>query len=108
MPAQVHTTGFYAHPSTGAFAEKLVAKMPKRADGIPWKVAFCNSGSDANDMATMLARLHTGNFDLFTVRGASPAASGVAIGHRSLAETDRRSRALRRAHPGVSCRGTTA
>uniref|UniRef100_T1JJ22 Alanine--glyoxylate aminotransferase 2, mitochondrial n=1 Tax=Strigamia maritima TaxID=126957 RepID=T1JJ22_STRMM len=42
---------------------------------------FTNSGSEANDLAMMLARLHTGNFDLISLRnsyhGGSPYAMGL-------------------------------
>ncbi len=47
-------------------------------------VYFVNSGSEANDMAMMLARAHTGNWDLVSLRngyhGMSMATMG-ACGH---------------------------
>ncbi len=38
---------------------------------------FVNSGSEANDMAIMLARLHTGNWDMVCLRNAY---HGMSIG----------------------------
>jgi 4-aminobutyrate aminotransferase-like enzyme len=42
---------------------------------------FVNSGSEANDMAMMIARLYSGNYDLLTLRngyhGTSPSTMGL-------------------------------
>lgn len=44
-------------------------------------VYFVNSGSEANDMAMMMARLYTGSFDIVALRncyhGMSPATMGL-------------------------------
>lgn len=44
-------------------------------------VYFVNSGSEANDMAMLMARLYTGNFDIIALRnayhGMSPATMGL-------------------------------
>jgi 4-aminobutyrate aminotransferase-like enzyme len=44
-------------------------------------VYFVNSGSEANDMAMMMARLYTGSFDVIALRnayhGMSPATMGL-------------------------------
>lgn len=40
-------------------------------------VYFVNSGSEANDMAIMLARLYTGNWDMVCLRNAY---HGMSIG----------------------------
>jgi 4-aminobutyrate aminotransferase-like enzyme len=39
-----------------------------------------NSGSEANDMAIMMARLYTGNFDLITLRNAYHGLSAATMG----------------------------
>lgn len=59
-----HTTSIYMQPRIHEFAEKLVAKMP----GNLKNVYFVNSGSEANDLAIMMARLHTGAFDVISFR----------------------------------------
>lgn len=43
-------------------------------------VYFVNSGSEANDMAIMLARLHTGQYDLIGLRNAYHGLSETVMG----------------------------
>jgi alanine-glyoxylate transaminase/(R)-3-amino-2-methylpropionate-pyruvate transaminase len=72
-----HTTTIYLNPNFGAYAEKLAGKMPAGLD----VSYFVNSGSEANDLAITMARLHTGNFDVIALRnayhGVSPSAMGL-------------------------------
>jgi alanine-glyoxylate transaminase/(R)-3-amino-2-methylpropionate-pyruvate transaminase len=62
-------------------AKALAAKMPNGLD----TSYFVNSGSEANDIAIQMARLHTGNFDVIAVRnayhGGSPTAQGLTSLH---------------------------
>src|SRR3954468_1581644 len=59
-----HSTTIYLHPNIVEYAEKLVSKMPGQL-----KVCyFVNSGSEANDLALMMARAYTGNFDAIALR----------------------------------------
>ena len=54
------------HPKIHEYAEKLTATLPE-----PLKcVYFVNSGSEANDMAMMIARVYTGNFDILSFRNS--------------------------------------
>jgi alanine-glyoxylate transaminase / (R)-3-amino-2-methylpropionate-pyruvate transaminase len=63
-----HTTTIYLHPNIGRFAKKLVSTMPK---GSGLSVCyFVNSGSEANDLAIMMARLKTGAYDVIALRNA--------------------------------------
>jgi len=68
----VHTTTIYAHPNFAMMAKKLASKMPPGLD----VTYFTNSGSEANDLAILLARAYTGNNDVIAVRnsyhGGSP------------------------------------
>ncbi len=59
-----HTTTIYLNNAICEYAEKLASKMP----GNLKCVYFVNSGSEANDLAIMMARLHTGNYDLVALR----------------------------------------
>ncbi|XP_059830032.1 alanine--glyoxylate aminotransferase 2, mitochondrial isoform X2 [Hypanus sabinus] len=60
-----HTTNIYMHPGTGPYMERLCSTLPH-----PLQVVFLvNSGSEANDLAMLLARLHTGNHSFITLRG---------------------------------------
>ena len=76
-----HTTTIYLHPNFGAYAEALANKLPEGLDSS----YFVNSGSDANDLAIQMARLHTGNWDVIAVRngyhGGSPQAQGLTSLH---------------------------
>lgn len=69
-----HTTATYLHAGVHEYAQQLVARMP--ADSGLTAVLPVNSGSEANDLAMLLARLHTGNFDIVSLRngyhGMSP------------------------------------
>ena len=76
-----HTTTIYLHPNVVSFAKKLAAKMPEGLD----VTYFVNSGSDANDLAAMMARLYTGANDMIALRnsyhGGSPSAMGLTSHH---------------------------
>jgi len=72
-----HTTTIYLHPNFPMLARRLAEKMPPGLD----VTYFVNSGSEANDLAVMMARLHTGNNDIIAVRngyhGGSPTSMGL-------------------------------
>ncbi len=61
-----HTTTIYLNNVISEYAEALAAKMPGKL-----KVCyFVNSGSEANDLAMLMARLYTGNYDIIALRNA--------------------------------------
>ncbi len=76
-----HSTTIYLHPLMGEFARRLAAKMPPGLD----VTYFVNSGSEANDLAVMMARLATGRHDVIALRngyhGGSPAAMALTSHH---------------------------
>lgn len=76
-----HATTIYLHPLFGEFARQLAARMPPGLD----VTYFVNSGSEANDLAVLLARLATGHSDVIAVRnayhGGSPAAMALTSHH---------------------------
>ncbi|KAK2170495.1 hypothetical protein NP493_1149g00072 [Ridgeia piscesae] len=77
-----HTTNIYWHPKIHEYAEKLASKMP----GDLKVVYFVNSGSEANDLAMLMARMHTRRYDVISFRnayhGTSPYMMGVtALGN---------------------------
>jgi alanine-glyoxylate transaminase / (R)-3-amino-2-methylpropionate-pyruvate transaminase len=76
-----HATTIYLHPNLPRLAEKLASKMP---DGLD-VTYFVNSGSEANDLAILMARLYTGNHDVIAVRnayhGGSPGTMGLTSHH---------------------------
>lgn len=61
-----HTTTVYLHDQESLYAEELAAKLPEGIDNI----MFCSSGSEANYLAGMLARKHTGNWPILTLKNA--------------------------------------
>jgi alanine-glyoxylate transaminase/(R)-3-amino-2-methylpropionate-pyruvate transaminase len=63
----VHCTTMYYHPVPAHLAEELVSKMPGTED---WVVHFVNSGAEAVDLAILMARLYTGNFDVLALRNS--------------------------------------
>ena len=71
-----HSTTIYLTPNIGAFAEKLASKMPGEL-----KVCyFVNSGSEANDLALLMARLSTGNYDVIALRNAYHGGNAAGMG----------------------------
>jgi alanine-glyoxylate transaminase/(R)-3-amino-2-methylpropionate-pyruvate transaminase len=77
----VHTTTIYAHPNFAMLAKKLASKMPPGLD----VTYFTSSGSEANDLAILLARAYTGNNDVIAVRnsyhGGSPTTMAATSHH---------------------------
>ncbi|HEY2951370.1 MAG TPA: aminotransferase class III-fold pyridoxal phosphate-dependent enzyme [Verrucomicrobiae bacterium] len=59
-----HATTIYLHPNIALYAQALAAKMP----GDLKVCYFVNSGSEANDLAVLMARAHTGNYDIIALR----------------------------------------
>ncbi len=72
-----HTTTIYLHPNVAEYAQALAAKMP----GDLKVCYFVNSGSEANDLAMLMARAHTGNYDLIALRNGYHGgnSSGMAL-----------------------------
>ncbi|CAJ1857154.1 unnamed protein product [Sphenostylis stenocarpa] len=71
-----HTTTIYLHHAIADFAETLASKMP----GNLKVVYFVNSGSEANDLAMLMARLYTGNIGMISLRNAYHGGSSSTIG----------------------------
>lgn len=75
-----HTTNIYMYPHIQEYAEKLTSHLP---DDL--KVCFfCNSGSEANDMAVLMARLYTDAFDIISLRNAYHGCSPHTMGLTAL------------------------
>jgi alanine-glyoxylate transaminase/(R)-3-amino-2-methylpropionate-pyruvate transaminase len=61
-----HSTTIYLQPKIAEYAEKLASKMP----GDLKVCYFVNSGSEANDLALLMARAYTGNYDVLALRNS--------------------------------------
>src|ERR1043165_7862732 len=72
-----HSTTIYLHPNVAQYSEKLASKMP----GDLKMCYFVNSGSEANDLAMLMARAYTQNYDMIALRnayhGGSPSTMGL-------------------------------
>jgi len=71
-----HTTSIYLHPNIAEYAQALAAKLP----GDLKVCYFTNSGSEANDLALLMARLYTGNWDVIALRNAYHGGSQSTMG----------------------------
>jgi len=71
-----HSTTIYLHPNIAEYAEKLASKMP----GDLKVCYFVNSGSEANDLALLMARAYTGNYDIISLRNAYHGGSTLTMG----------------------------
>jgi alanine-glyoxylate transaminase / (R)-3-amino-2-methylpropionate-pyruvate transaminase len=71
-----HSTTIYLHPNIAEYAEKLASKMP----GDLKVCYFVNSGSEANDLALLMARAYTGNYDVVALRNAYHGGNALTMG----------------------------
>ena len=71
-----HSTTIYLHPNIAEYAQLLASKMPGEL-----KVCyFVNSGSEANDLALLMARAYTGNYDVVALRNAYHGGNASGMG----------------------------
>ena len=71
-----HTTTIYLNDQVAMYASELASKLPPELSCI----YFVNSGSEANDMAMMLARLYTGSHDIIALRNSYHGLSEATMG----------------------------
>jgi alanine-glyoxylate transaminase/(R)-3-amino-2-methylpropionate-pyruvate transaminase len=71
-----HSTTIYLHPNIAEYAAALAAKMP----GDLKVCYFVNSGSEANDLALLMARAYTGNYDIIALRNAYHGGNASGMG----------------------------
>lgn len=68
-----HTTTIYMNDEHSLYAQELAEKLPEGLDVI----LFMSSGSEANAMATQMARSYTGNFPIITLKNGYHGMSGT-------------------------------
>jgi len=71
-----HSSTIYLHPNIVEFGRALAAKMP----GDLKVCYFVNSGSEANDVAMLMARAYTGNYDIIALRNCYHGGNMSAMG----------------------------
>ena len=69
-----HATTMFFNPVPARFAEELVGWMPA---GVEWGVHLVNSGAEAIDLAVLMARAFTRNFDVIALRNSFHGLHGV-------------------------------
>ncbi|MEO0963818.1 MAG: aspartate aminotransferase family protein [Planctomycetota bacterium] len=103
-----HTTTIYLHPTIARFAEKLAEKMPTSPDGHPLdKTYFTNSGSEANELAILSAREHTGHHDVIALRNGYHGGTANTMGltaHGTWRFKSNQAPAIHHTHPGYCYR----
>ena len=62
----VHTTTIYLHPTIALYAREMARRMPAES-GLEVSY-FTNAGSESNDLAILMARLHTGRHEVLSLR----------------------------------------
>ncbi|XP_068618804.1 alanine--glyoxylate aminotransferase 2, mitochondrial [Battus philenor] len=71
-----HVTNIYRHPKLYEYVEKLTSKFP----GDLKVVYLVNSGTEANDLAVILARSYTGHRDVISLQSGYHGCSSGIIG----------------------------
>jgi alanine-glyoxylate transaminase/(R)-3-amino-2-methylpropionate-pyruvate transaminase len=73
-----HTTTIYLHPTAALFAKKLAEHMPEGSDlSVSY---FTNSGSEANEVAVLMAREFTGNAEVVSLRNGYHGGTQATMG----------------------------
>jgi alanine-glyoxylate transaminase / (R)-3-amino-2-methylpropionate-pyruvate transaminase len=73
-----HTTTIYLHPTIGLLGKKLAEHMPA-ASGLSVSY-FTNSGSEANEVAILMAREYTGNAEVISLRNGYHGGTQATMG----------------------------
>src|SRR6516162_5768016 len=73
-----HTTTIYLHPTIGLFGQKLAEHMPANS-GLSVSY-FANSGSEANEVAVLMAREFTSRSEIIGLRNAYHGGSSMTMG----------------------------
>ncbi len=73
-----HTTTIYLHPTIGEFGKRLAEHMP--ADSGLSVSYFTNSGSEANELAVLMAREFTGRAEVISLRNSYHGGTSLPMG----------------------------
>ena len=84
-----HTSNVFLHNKVNEYAKLMLEKIPKES-GLSC-IYFCNSGSEANDLAIMMARAYTGALEIVGLRKAYHGASAGNLALTALPNYRKRS-----------------
>jgi alanine-glyoxylate transaminase/(R)-3-amino-2-methylpropionate-pyruvate transaminase len=73
----VHTTTLYLHPTVALYARKLAEHFPPGSNLT--QTYFGNSGSEANEYAVLMARLHTNRDEVLALRNGYHGGTGATM-----------------------------
>ena len=73
-----HATTIYLHPAIAQLGKKLARLLPE-ASGLTVS-NFTNSGSEANELAILMAREFTGNADVISLRNGYHGGTSATMG----------------------------
>jgi 4-aminobutyrate aminotransferase-like enzyme len=94
-----HTSSLYPTENLVALAERLAAAAPRHEKG--WKAFFTSSGTEADETAVLLARVHTGASEVIALRHSYSGRSALAInlmGHANWRVTASQIPGIKHAH----------
>ena len=77
-----HLTTLLFNEVPAQYAKELVDHLPK---GVDWVIQLVNSGAEALDLAYMMSRAYTGNFEMLYLRDAYHGLHGVTMGSTGFA-----------------------
>lgn len=77
MSRLTHVSNVLLHPKMSEYSEEMKKKFPKESKLSV--IYFCNSGSEANDLAMLMARAYTGYLNIVGLRRAYHGASASNI-----------------------------
>ena len=83
LRAMQHCTTLFYNDQQALYAEELIARMP--AGSGDWVVHLVNSGTEAIDLAFTMARVHTRNFEILTLRNGYHGLQMGALGSTAFA-----------------------
>jgi len=83
LHAMQHCTTLFYHETPMLYAEELAAQMPPGSGD--WVVHLVNSGAEAIDLAFTMARVHTRNFEILTLRNGYHGLQMGALGSTAFA-----------------------
>ncbi len=75
-----HCSSMFYNEVSSLLAKKLVDQVPSHPSGEDWVVHLVNNGSEAVDLAVQMAKVYTGNSEIFSLNKGYHGLQGYAAG----------------------------